>query len=224
LEGGALLTEEFKKFSNDYVMFLHVTTRIEGRKDDDLLRTVGGRGFPHLCMLDEDGNVIATHRGPRDVTAFQGTAARAVRFMELKAKAQAGDREARIEFAIQRADMGQLKRAELEQEIAGLGELTPEQDKALKGVLANLMYEELRMTALAERLLAMEKEGLIPSDEQKQIQFYDTLVQYASYKKDPGLYEKALDKIEPLLEDNPRGATYLKLHREQLESLKASAE
>ena len=59
LESSVLSTPEFKKFSEKHVMFLNIMTRIRGYPDDDLLRAVGGRGFPTLVVLDSSGEVVA---------------------------------------------------------------------------------------------------------------------------------------------------------------------
>ena len=54
-----LSTEEFKAFAGEVVPFLHVTSRVEGEHHPDLLEKKGGRGFPHLVVLDAtpDGGV-----------------------------------------------------------------------------------------------------------------------------------------------------------------------
>jgi len=59
VEDGVFSSEAFAKLSKDFVMFLHVTTRIPGRKDDMLLFRLGGRSFPYVAILaraefDED--------------------------------------------------------------------------------------------------------------------------------------------------------------------------
>ena len=77
MEGGALLSPEFQSFSKDFVMLLHVTTHIKDRKHDDLLGTVGGRGFPSFFVLDKDGSVLGQHMGPRDAASFDAAAAAA---------------------------------------------------------------------------------------------------------------------------------------------------
>ena len=66
MEGGALLSPEFKKFSENHVMFLHITTRIKDRKHDRLLGEVGGTGFPSFFILESDGSVVGKH--PADLT------------------------------------------------------------------------------------------------------------------------------------------------------------
>lgn len=57
-------------FSRKYVTFLHVTTLIPGRSDDDLLGRVGGSGFPTLLVLDAEGEVVARPQ-ERTVHAFE---------------------------------------------------------------------------------------------------------------------------------------------------------
>jgi hypothetical protein len=51
-------------------MFCHITTRIKGEKYDDLLKKVGGRGFPTFAFLDETGKVLRIARG-RNVQAWE---------------------------------------------------------------------------------------------------------------------------------------------------------
>ena len=86
-------------------MFLHVTTHIEGKKNDDLLGKKGGTGFPYLCVMDNQGDVIAKPMG-RDVPAFKQSLTDGQKYLDLRAKAASGDRDAKIEFTLLRAKMG----------------------------------------------------------------------------------------------------------------------
>ena len=86
LESSVLSSEEFKAFAADYVMFAHVTTRIEGRKHDGLLSEKGGRGFPHLVALNQGGDVIATLTGGRSIDGFRQMMESGAKFEALKSK------------------------------------------------------------------------------------------------------------------------------------------
>jgi hypothetical protein len=172
-------------------------------------------------MLDEEGKVIATHQGERTVDGFRETAKSAAEFQEIKSRAEAGDAAAKVDYTIRRAALGQYKLEELKAAVAGLGKLSPEQEEALNGVLANLMVEEVKNTAEAERYLEMEKKGLIPTDDDAAIQFYDTLLRYAAFKKDVAIFERALPELEERLPSHPRAQSYLEFRRKQLQNLKA---
>src|SRR5436189_5630341 len=61
LEHGALLTDDFVKFSKDYVLFCHITTMLPGVKYDELLSEKGGNAFPWIVMMDASGEIILAH-------------------------------------------------------------------------------------------------------------------------------------------------------------------
>jgi len=201
-------------------MFLHVTTHIEGRKYDDLLDTVGGRGFPSFFMLDQDGSVLAQHQGARSIEAFQETAGSAAEFLDLRTKAEAGDPAAKIDYTLKRAEMGQFTREELEKELKSLGKLSAEQEGKLRGVLANLMVDEIRKTALGERFAKMQAEGLVPAGEQQRTPFFIEILNYAEHKKDAALFESALEELRTMHGDNPQAARFFDQQEARLEKLK----
>lgn len=62
-----------------------------------LLDEKGGTGFPYLALLDSRGFLIASHRGARTVEAFGRTLVSARKLLELRPKADGGDRPARLE-------------------------------------------------------------------------------------------------------------------------------
>jgi hypothetical protein len=223
LEGGALLTPEFNEFSKNYVMFLHITTHIEGRKYDDLLGTVGGKGFPTLCMLDADGKVVAMHESERSVEAFQKTADKAKSFVDLRTKSEAGDKVAMIDYTLLKAEMGQMTAEELKKALPGLGKLSAEQQKKLDGVLANAMVDEIQKTAAGEKYAAMLAKGMIPIDEQRRGAFYLGLLEYADYKGDAGLFEQALDGAKEIYGSNPQAGGFFRAKEARLAELKAGS-
>lgn len=54
-----LSTEEFKAVGEKAVLFLHITSRLPGDADQDLLMEKGGRGFPYLVTMDAGGAVTS---------------------------------------------------------------------------------------------------------------------------------------------------------------------
>lgn len=204
-------------------MFLHVTTQIPGRANDDMLGKVGGRGFPHLCVLDADGSVLATHTGDRSAPGFAKTAGKAMEYVDLRKKAESGDQAARIDFAILRGEMGKLTVAELHAELAPLGKLSPAQEKALGGVLANAQFDEIQRTAVGEKCAGMLAKGHIPADEQKRGSFWMQIMEYADFRKDAALYEQALEGAKAIYGGNPQAAGFFKTKEARLAELKAGS-
>jgi hypothetical protein len=171
--------------------------------------------------MEEQGRVVATHRGPRTVDLFKETAKEVQAFSDIKAKADAGDRDAKIEYTLKCADQGWYKLEELKKAVAELGELSAEQSKSFNGVLANLMGKEVQNTVEAKRYLEMLDKGLVPTDEQSATHFYEVIVRYAAFKKDLKVFESAFPELEKRLSQNPRAAGYLDYRRKQLASMKA---
>ncbi len=204
-------------------MFLHVTTQIPGRANDDLLGKVGGRGFPHVCVLDADGGVLATHGGDRSAEGFAKTAGKAMEFVDLRKKAESGDKTAKIDYAILRAEMGRLTVAELHGELSALGKLSPAQEKALGGVLANARFDEIQKTAVGEKCAGMLAQGQIPADEQKRGSFWLQIMEYADFRNDATLYEQALEGAKAVYGGNPQAAGFFKSKETRLAELKAGS-
>jgi hypothetical protein len=220
VEGGALLTDEFKAFSKNHVMFLHITTRIEGRKDEGLFSEVGGRGFPSFFVLDAEGNVLAQHQKARTAEGFAETMNEAQEFIDLRKKAEAGDAAAKIDYLFARVRMGQLSADEMKAEAKSLN-MSDEQRKTFRALVANSMMDEVQTKAVGKAFLEMEKEGYIPDDPRKRPNFYNSIFQYASLIEDVALMERSFKGLEDALRDEPRAAAYLNSLRDKVEKAKA---
>ena len=83
------------------------------------------------------------------------------------------------------------------------------------------MVQEIQNTVEAKRYLDMLEKGLVPTEEQAAVHFYDVLVRYAAFKKDLKVFESAFPELEKRLSQNPRAAGYLDFRRKQLASMKA---
>ncbi|MHC4973516.1 MAG: hypothetical protein ACYTG3_14410 [Planctomycetota bacterium] len=204
-------------------MLLHVTTRIQGRKHDDLLQTVGGRGFPSFFALDASGEVIGRHQGTRDAAGFAATMQDATAFVALRRKANAGDKAAQVDYLIARARFGNVDVDAFRAEIGKL-EMTQEQTQAYRSVLANAMYDRVQATAVGKAFLQMEKDGLVPDDGSKRPRFYYQIFRYAAAKKDVPLMERARAEVSKAWSANPRYKTLLASLERQIENAKKEAE
>lgn len=57
------------------MLFCHITSQVPGDENQNLLRQMGGRGFPYLIYLNADGERLGVHNGPRSVAAFKQSGA-----------------------------------------------------------------------------------------------------------------------------------------------------
>jgi hypothetical protein len=200
LEHGPLLTDDFAKFSKDYVLFCHITSMIPGEKYGDLLEEKGGNAFPWLVFMDASGDIIAEHHGPRTAADFGRTGETAKSFISLKEKAAKGDKPAAIDFAILQLSMGKIKADEAEKTLQGAGELTKEQkDKyeaertnaEVRESVAKLRSDE-QAAELGRKYYARHKEGKPAPTADNAIQSYYILVMDAAAEaKDPSTFESA---------------------------------
>lgn len=173
---------------------MHITTRIPGRANEGMLRKVGGRGFPTLRFLDQDGQVLSEPPG-RSVEAFQDGLGMIETFFAAEERLAAGDKEAGYDYLVQGIALGRVSRQEAEQVADGL-EITDRKQKAeLTGVLAGLEFEEhygrhkVDRVPIGKELLEMREAGRIPSGSRGQ-RFYSSLLDHAFMEQDRRLYSK----------------------------------
>jgi hypothetical protein len=137
------------------VPFLHVTTRIEGRENDDLLRRKAKRAvFPTIILMDGAGEPLYTFDrvalsawlagGPIPMEVFARKLDACERYLALAARARAGD-DVEVELALAAAAIGRIDVAELEARLQG-AELTPAQAKTVR---------QLRVNAVCDRNVAL---------------------------------------------------------------------
>jgi len=136
------------------VLFAAVMTRIEGRKDDDLLRTYGFRGFPSMALLDAEGEAI-TKSIPRDLYSMRKIVAAAPTYAKLAAMIEAGETVDETKWFFARLGMGKLELEEAKAFLDG-GKLS---GKALADAEQGVFV--LEMGALQSR---MRQRGLSPEE------------------------------------------------------------
>lgn len=240
LEEGALSTPEFKEWSRAVVPFFHITTRIPGRKHDEMLTKVGGQGFPHLVVMDSDGEVLATHEADREVKAFGDTLTKATENSTLKARALAGDATAKVEWLCRQLEGGMIKFADAQTRVKGLGALTPEQktrvDLAMFEIEVGNKLEEIQMNATSQEdfetkfaafgktAAAWRKENKIPKGDQNFGMFHDAIRLYAEKEKNYELYMSAVKALKDrFLAKNPSAAPFFEEMEKRGEELKKAA-
>ena len=121
---------------------MHVTTRIEGKKNDELMFDFEENSFPTILVLDEKGGLVARHRGWRTLPAFKITAGKVQLLPALKTKAAAGDKAAAIDLALLECELLKVDFADVEEALEGK-ELSDAQKKKLVGLGADTEVAEM---------------------------------------------------------------------------------
>ncbi len=198
MEGGALQEESFGAWSKPYVLFCHITTQIKDKQYDNLLGQKGGRGFPYFAFLDAEGNVIAKHNGERNAEGFGASAKQAVAFVELRTKADGGDKTAKVEFFMKAVEIGYFTRVDAEKRAKEMTDLTDEQkkkvDQALVGFevqdIAAAVKDDATKIEAGKKFAEMKKAGRVPTGEQDIQPFNIFIMDYAYSIKNATLFEE----------------------------------
>ena len=206
------------------MLFLHVTTRIEGRANDSMLMDVGQKlggpvGFPTMAWMDDTGEIL-TRQGDRSVEGFAKTGGLLTRRVELQKKSAAGDKVATIDLKLLECELGILEFADLEEALTGkdLSDAQKTQLETLRidaeiddmfAILRAQRGSETAMKTAGKEFVKFHKKGLKPSDASKQINFYFVIFQYSMMEKDTTTASAALDQLEPRLASNERAKPWL---------------
>mgnify|MGYP001341760569 FL=1 len=114
-------TDDFQAWGKDNaILFAAVMTKIEGRKDDALLRTYEFRGFPSMAVLDASANAV-TKSIPRDLQSMQRIVAATPGYVKLAAAVDAGEDVNASEWFLARLRLGKLTSAEAKEQLAEAG-------------------------------------------------------------------------------------------------------
>ncbi len=230
-EKGVLSDAAFPSWAGGYVLLCHVTSRVEGESHPDLLSELGGTGFPYLVFLDADGSVLVRHKGARTLEALKVSGEKARGLMDLRRKAQAGDRDAGFEILLSKLEMGAVQPEALKAKLAVFGELSAGQKARLEPVVVT---NEVRLVlasvngqdqgsllAAGREFAAMKAAGRIPQGDGEAGVFWDLILLHAARQKDAALYEEGLDILKARFGAIPQHAKHLADCQAILDGLKA---
>lgn len=224
-----LSTEEFKPLADDYVLFSHITTRIEGRKHESLLGEKGGGGFPYVVAMNADGDVLAKWGFDFSVDALRDLMTEGVAFESLMAKTDRTPAEEADLFE-KRLALNHFSADEAAKKLAGLevDDETRERlaaqvtDLEIQSHIAKVTSREEYM-ALAEPFANLYREGKEASGGRLADQFFGLILRHAEATVDPDLYEDALNELKERF-DNPRAQAFFERAEQTLADLRAKAE
>ena len=232
MESSSLSQPEFKEFAKDVVLFCHITTRIPGEKNDDLLGKMGGRGFPYLIYMDADGQKVGEVPG-RDVASFQKGMQVVGRYVELSAKSDPTQDE-KVELLALKANLGKVDLKGAESERAAMGELTAEQAKRLDGAIAELKIADMaqslgrrpspdQMKQVGQEFWTMHQAGIVPSGDQAFQAFYGVMMEFGKLTDDPEPFEVGLKAMKEKFGHIARAKAFFDQQEQVLEQLKQKA-
>jgi hypothetical protein len=234
VENGAFSAEDFGKWAEKYVLFLHNTSQVEGDTYPKLLSEKGGTGFPYLVFMDSDGNVLAKHEGQRGTAEFDKTFEEKVKaFLELKKKAEGGDAPAKLELFEKQLALRHFKADEARKKMAELGELPADKkDKfnaqilsiEIADVFATVTRDKATRIAAGKKLVEFKKAGRIPSGEREVQSFWILIMDHAEAEKDAALFEEALKAMRDKFGANTRMAKFFEEKEAILAKLKGGGE
>jgi hypothetical protein len=229
VERGTLSEDAFARWSENYVLFLHVTSDVEGEPHPKLLEQKGGRGFPTFMFLDADGEVLEVHDEARTVEEFGKTADRVQKFLELQRRAEAGDRPAKIELTLIQLERGKLSAAEARARLKDAGALSAAQQKRLdQAELSAMVQEELRtvtselktQVAAGKKFADWADAGRVPARDEDAAAFWSLILAYAEQEGQVERFEQALGLLREKFGSRPANKKWFEIKEKALQRLK----
>lgn len=230
LEGGALLKDDFVTFAEKYVLYCNITSHVPGSKDQELLEEKGGQGFPYVVFMDAEGHVLAKHEGARTAEGFEESGRKATGFLVLKAKAEKGDKAAKIDFIIAQLELGHIKAGEAEVKIRETGgKPSADQQKKLDAVAANAEIEALLKTVQSEeakneaakKCYERLKAGkAAPTNDPWQVAYWNLIMEHAESVKDVAVFESSFKFLKDKYGNLPQAQKYFQEKEAALKRMK----
>lgn len=183
------------------MLFLHNTSRVEGEPYPRLLQEKGFSGFPSLCFMDAEGNVLAKP-AQRTVAAYAETLASAKDLLALRQKGDARTEAETKQLFLTELKLDLIPVGEIEARAAAVKGLTAEEQAAAQQKIVDGQYQalmgkmrQLKPEELAAQVAAMAKAGRIPSG-RSQLSFWNQVLTHAANSKDVPLAEQAFGKLQ----------------------------
>lgn len=229
MESGSLSSEEFPAFTSKVVPYLHITTRLEDRKDESLFSEIGGRGFPTMKFMDADGTVLGEPNG-RDVAAFEATLESMMVVKNIEKRIAKGEKGLENELFMAQLRLGVIDFEEAKATFASLKKLSDEQTQEIKGLLLNLEVMSIldsvdsddAAAAAGEKFKDMAEEGRIPTGDALG-SYWSLIMTYAKGESDADLFEKALKALEEKYGKEESAKSFFEQQAEVLKEMREDA-
>ena len=207
--------------------FLHITTRIDGMRNDDLLRKYGGTAFPTVMYLDAEGRRIMRHSGPRTVGGFEDSFEEVRDFLKLVEKAEGGDAKAATEAFIRQLELEWFEIEEARTRRAALEKVSSKQEKRIAQLLIDTEVRTVARgagrdaaarQAAGKHFREMLEEKQVPENPSQLYSFWTMIADHAEAQKDRKLFKKAVAYYDKTLGDDHRYRRTLKMLEERLKN------
>jgi len=229
MEGGLLSSDEFNAFAKKYVLYVNVTTRIDGRPGEDLLYRKGGRGFPYVAAMNAEGKVTAQLGvGGRNLEGFEALMKAAAEY-EARQDDPIGSAQDVARWIRFEVRVGNISPADARKLVViGLDE---ESAKGIEREIADVqiaaMLLSIRSPAetpdVGKKLAVMMRDGQVPTDSEQAEDYYEAIIAYAERDGDLDALERALRALRRRAGDDERMMRYIDEKTKVLEALKAKA-
>ncbi len=180
------------------MLFLHNTSRVEDEPYPTLLQDKGFRGFPSLCFMDAEGNVLT--KPSRSVEAFRETHAQTKSLMALRDK-KGRTAEEEKELFLAELELDLIPAEEIQQRadaVKGLGEADKKlvAQKLVDAEVGDILRSarEVGMEETQQKLVAIARAGRVPSAAMAGT-FWQQVLRAASADKDAKLAQQAYDAL-----------------------------
>ena len=236
MENGLFSSDDFAEWSKKYVIYVHVSTHLEGREHEGLFRAKGFTGFPTLAFLDAEGGLTAKHAGRRAIPELDKTADKATAYLALRKKAASGDQTANqhlfvADLQLMRYDftLGSLK-------FAGLREgMSQALRKKAEQRLVDVQYSELRGRLVQELQAGLDRQEYSKRYQALNVDFFRAgrlpggrtamsilagVMRSAFQDKDEKLFTKALQEFKTRVATQPGYARWVSRYEDQLAELR----
>lgn len=216
VEQGALSSPEFAALQQNYVLFCHVTSRVNGQANPKLHRNKGGRIFPYFAALDAGGKVLARRQAfVHDAGALgqmmSEATATATELAQETASANAGDDGGKVRRFLLRERLGHLDQAAAKERVDQLLAQVPTHRTALRKKLtrvrANIIVRELlpletagEVASAGATFATMFGAQEIPSDPQCRHYFFTYLISHARSTSNRQLMQSAIERYKTWLQ------------------------
>ncbi|MGE3173808.1 MAG: hypothetical protein AB7O97_14375 [Planctomycetota bacterium] len=185
------------------MLLLHVTSRVDGEPYPTLLRDKGFTGFPSLCFMDADGNVLAK-QGERSVEGFERALERLEEVQELRGRlASEDDPKLRLRLLLAELELEMLRAAEIKERLEVM-QLGAEDRARVDGYLVDAEVRDLRSRArelgndqVAAEFLAIARAGRRPTAATQRL-FWQIVLSAAAKAADAELAQTAFDALSEL--------------------------
>ncbi len=223
-----LSTDAFVAWSKKVVLVLHNTSRCDDEPYPNLLRQMGGSGFPTMAYLDADGQLLQQLDFPATLEGCERTWKELEAWQALRAEVEAGkaDAQKQRELFDLELKMGNRPYAEMVQRRDAL-QLDDAARKATEQPLVDLQFTEIlratpreQMAAAGAKFLAMFRQQQIPSAA-KETPYWQAMFAFATEQRDVALFEELMTWLRANRGSDQRFGRYLKLLEVQLDDLKA---